>query len=100
MLQGNASFDATLAAAAGEDDALASELRRVFIESVQRQIDLLERARCDGNWNVAATRLRGLGLTFHATELTALAQTALDGAPGDPAVRRELREWTAQFASQ
>ncbi|MFN7159490.1 MAG: Hpt domain-containing protein, partial [Erythrobacter cryptus] len=50
-------LDATLAAAAGDDAALMRELRQAFLESAARQLDLLKRARCDGNWHVAAMRL-------------------------------------------
>ena len=56
-------LDATIAAAAGEDAALLSELRMAFAESLARQIDLLRRARCDGNWTVAAMRLRNVSST-------------------------------------
>jgi HPt (histidine-containing phosphotransfer) domain-containing protein len=52
-------LDATLAAAAGSDAALLRELRSAFIESATQQLDLLRRARCDGNWHVAAMRLKG-----------------------------------------
>ena len=61
-----AEFDATLAAAAGDDPALLAELRAAFLESLAQQTDLLGRARCDGNWEVAALRLKGLGSSFHA----------------------------------
>ena len=90
-------LDATIAAAAGEDRALLSELRTVFAESLARQIDLLRRARCDGNWNVAAMRLKGLGASFHAPELIRLADLALDGAPGEPAVIRDLERFAGEF---
>ncbi|HEY6817692.1 MAG TPA: Hpt domain-containing protein, partial [Croceibacterium sp.] len=52
MVQAVGDFDATLAAAAGEDHELFVELRAAFIGSLERQIDLLRRARCDGNWHV------------------------------------------------
>lgn len=90
-------FDATLAAAAGEDAALLRELRAAFVESLTHQVDLLRRARCDGNWEVAAMRLRGLGATFHAPELVELAEQALEGAPGEPGVLRRLDRLCAQF---
>jgi len=90
-------FDATLAAAAGEDADLLRELRAVFVESLTQQIDLLRRARCDGNWEVAAMRLKGLGASFHAPELVRLAQQALDGAPGEPGVLRKLDLLCAEF---
>ena len=66
MAFSNGHLDATFAAAAGEDAELFAELRAVFAESLNRQIDLLRRARCDGNWAVAAMRLKGLGASFHA----------------------------------
>jgi hypothetical protein len=90
-------FDATLAAAAGEDAALLRELRAAFVESLAQQVDLLRRARCDGNWEIAAMRLRGLGATFHSPELVRLAEQALDGAPGEPGVLRRLDRLCAQF---
>lgn len=91
-------FDATLAAAAGDDPALLSELRAAFVESLTQQIDLLRRARCDGNWHVAAMRLRGLGASFRAPELVRLAEQALDGAPGEPGVLRKLDRLCGEFA--
>ncbi|TIX50003.1 Hpt domain-containing protein [Alteraurantiacibacter aquimixticola] len=84
-------FEATLAAAAGQDAQLRAELLAGFLESMNKQIDLLQRARCDGNWEVAAMRLRGLGTSFHSPQLTSLSEQALDGAPGDPSVLRKLR---------
>lgn len=94
-----ADFDATLAAAAGEDMALLAELRCAFVESLASQIDLLKRARCDGNWEVAALRLKGLGSSFHAPELVKLADQALEGAPGEPAVVRKLVALCERFTS-
>ena len=75
-------LDATLAAAAGDDPQLFAELRGAFAESLARQIDLLGRARCDGNWHVAAMRLKGLAASFHADPLIVLAEEALEAAPG------------------
>jgi hypothetical protein len=92
-------LDATLAAAAGEDAALFAELRAAFIESLERQIDLLRRARCDGNWQVAAMRLRGLAASFHAEPLLALADEALDCAPGEPGVVRRLQAFLDEFSA-
>ena len=60
MAYESAGLDATLAAAAGDDPALFHELRTAFLDSVSRQIDLLGRARCDGNWRISAMRLKGL----------------------------------------
>ena len=91
-------LDATLAAAAGEDAALFAELRESFIDSLSRQVDLLRRARCDGNWEVAAMRLKGLAASFHAEPLMALAEEALAGVPGDPRVVRNLQAFLNDFA--
>ena len=93
-------FDATLAAAAGDDLALLEELRAAFVESMEQQIDLLRRARCDGNWEVAAQRLKSLGSSFRAPELVELAENALTGAPGEPAVIRKLTALCDRFAAR
>jgi HPt (histidine-containing phosphotransfer) domain-containing protein len=91
-------LDATIAAAAGEDPVLFSELRQAFTESLDRQIDLLRRSRCDGNWQMAALRIKGLAASFHAEALILLAEEALDGAPGDPAVIRRIQTFRDEFA--
>jgi hypothetical protein len=90
-------FDATIAAAAGEDPALLAELRDAFRDSLERHLDLLKRARCDGNWTVAAQRLRSLAASFHASELVDLAGEAIDGAPGDPSVVRRIELFRDRF---
>lgn len=92
-------LDATLSAAAGADAALFSELRQVFAESVARQLDLLRRSRCDGNWEMAALRLKGLAASFHAENLIALAEDALAGAPGDPVVLRQIQAFLDDFSA-
>jgi hypothetical protein len=92
-------FDSTLAAAAGDDPVLQSELRAAFADSLARQVDLLGRSRCDGNWQVAALRLRGLAASFHAGELVELADEALSGAPGEPGVIRRLRARAEAFSA-
>ncbi len=92
------SLDATLAAAAGEDAALFAELRQAFSESLTRQVDLLRRSRCDGNWQVAAMRLKGLAASFHAEQLALMADEALEGAPGEPGIVRRLEEFVTDFA--
>ncbi|MFZ1741960.1 MAG: Hpt domain-containing protein [Pontixanthobacter sp.] len=99
MLYENGSLDATLAAAAGEDAALMAELRSVFAESLARQIDLLKRSRCDGNWNMAAQRLKGLAASFHADELISLADAALETVPSDRAVIRKLEAFHTKFTA-
>ncbi|MDE8654180.1 Hpt domain-containing protein [Novosphingobium album (ex Liu et al. 2023)] len=92
-------LEATLAAAAGEDPELFAELRAAFLESVTRQIDLLARARCDGNWHVAAMRLRGLAASFQADHLLAIAEQVLEAAPGEPTVIRRLKTWLDEFSA-
>lgn len=91
MAYADGDLDATLAAAAGDDPVLFCELRQAFAESIARQIDLLRRARCDGNWQVAALRLKGLAASFHAETLIELADEAVESAPGDPVVVRRLQ---------
>jgi len=90
-------LDATLAAAAGDDAALNAELRDLFGESVARQVNLLSRARCDGNWRVAAMRLKGLAASFQAEALIELADEALEAAPGEPTVVRNLNRFLDEF---
>ena len=97
MAYDNGALDATLAAAAGDNAALMRELRGAFLESAARQLDLLKRARCDGNWNVAAMRLKGLAASFHAEELLAAAEHALNCAPGEPHAVREIEAVLARF---
>ena len=92
-------LEATLAAAAGGDATLFEELRATFAESVARQVDLLERARCDGNWVVAAMRLKGLAASFHSNALHDLAEEALYAAPGEPTVVRRLKVFVAEFSA-
>ncbi len=92
-------LDETLAAAAGDDPVLFAELRAAFAESLARQIDLLRRARCDGNWHVAALRLKGLAASFHAAPLIDLAEEALDAAPGEPSVVRRLQRFHDEFVA-
>ena len=97
MAQENGALDATLAAAAGGDVTLFAELRTAFVESMMLQVDLLRRARCDGNWNLAAMRLKGLGASFHADRLVSLADEALEAAPGEPVVVRKLEKLIDEF---
>ena len=92
-------LEATIAAAAGGDPELFAELRASYAESVARQIDLLARARCDGNWHVAAMRLKGLAASFHSSSLLELAEEALDAAPGEPVVIRHLRTYLDEFSA-
>ena len=80
-----------LAAAVGDDSALIADLRVAFLESANRQVDLLGRARCDANWELAAWRLKGLAASSGLTALIILADEAAAAAPGDPRVLRKLR---------
>lgn len=93
-------LEATLAAAAGDDPALLRDLRGAFIESAQRQLDLLKRSRCDGNWNVAAMRLKGLAASFHAEDLLNAAELALASAPGEPAAIRDIERVLTRFSGR
>ena len=83
-------LNASLAAAVGADGELMAELKTAFVESIARQLDLLGRSRCDANWGIAASRLKSIAASFGARDLIALADEALDGAPGDPVVLRKI----------
>ena len=91
-------LNASLAAAVGTDGELMAELRAAFIESAGRQLDLMGRARCDANWVIAASRLKSLAASFGAAGLVALADEALDGAPGDPVVLKKIAGAIDDFA--
>jgi HPt (histidine-containing phosphotransfer) domain-containing protein len=91
-------LNASLAAAVGSDPELMRELRSAFLDSAARQLDLMGRARCDANWAISASRLKSVAASFGVTGLVALADEALDGAPGDPVVLRKLAAAIADFA--
>jgi hypothetical protein len=99
MVYDPGALNASLAAAVGTDAALMGELRAAFVESAARQLDLMGRARCDANWEYAASRLKSLGGSFGAVNLMGLAEEALNGAPGDPVVLRKLRTAIEDFAT-
>ena len=90
MAYDSGALNASLAAAVGSDPALMAELRTAFVESAARQLDLMGRSRCDANWELAASRLKSLAGSFGAVGLMALADEALDGAPGDPVVLKKI----------
>ena len=92
------SLNAALVAAGGDDVALIDDLRRAFVDSAERQIDLLSRSRCDANWQLAAWRLHGLCASFGVTSMIALAEEAEHGAPGDPRVIKHLRGALARLS--
>ena len=93
-------LNASLAAAVGMDNLLMGELREAFVESAARQIDLMGRARCDANWQFAASRLKSLAASFGAVGLMELADEAISGAPGDPVVLRQIRGAIEDFAGR
>lgn len=84
-------LNAALAAAVGDDGTLIGDLRVAFMESAERHVDLLSRARCDANWALSAWRLKGLAASFGLVDLIALADEAAASAPGDPRILRQLR---------
>ena len=98
MARESGALDAAISAAAGDDPVLARELRATFVSSLTSQIDLLHRARCDGNWQVAARRLHGLVASFHEAALAKLAGEARDGVPGDSAILRQITRYAEKFA--
>lgn len=99
MVYDPGALHASLAAAVGSDGALMAELRAAFVESASRQRDLMGRARCDANWQLAAERLKSLAASFGAAGLLALADEAIEGAPGDPVVLRRIDTAIAAFRS-
>ena len=92
-------LNAVLAAAVGEDVGLIADLRSAFLDSARCQLDLLERARCDANWQLAAWRLKGLCASFGVMGMIALADEAEQAAPGDPRVLRRLRTMLDSLAA-
>jgi hypothetical protein len=91
-------LNAALAAAVGNDGALVDELRAAFLESAMRQHDLMGRSRCDANWVIAASRLKSVAASFNVTGLVALADEALEGAPGDPVILRKIGQALDSFS--
>jgi hypothetical protein len=91
-------LNASLAAAVGYDSLLMGELRLAFLESAERQRDLMGRSRCDANWRLAASRLGSLAASFGAVGLMELADEALQGAPGDPVILRRIGAAIDDFA--
>ncbi len=98
MAYDSGALNASLAAAVGSDFELMAELRTAFVESAARQLDLMGRSRCDANWELAASRRKSLAASFGAVGLIALADEALDGAPGDPVVLRKVAAAIEDFA--
>jgi hypothetical protein len=84
-------LEASVAAAVGDDDALAQDLRTAFFEGIQYHADLLSRSRCDANWEISAHRLKGLAASFGAIGLMKAADFALESVPGDPVALRKVK---------
>ncbi|MGV7120905.1 Hpt domain-containing protein [Sphingopyxis sp. 550A] len=83
-------LDRYISAAVGDDPVAARELRLSFAAGARELADLMRRSRCDANWHVAAERLKSLAATFGIIPLIQLAEAAMDGVPGDPAVLRDI----------
>ncbi len=83
-------LDRFLSSAIGDDAAMAMDLRAVFADSAHELADLMRRSRCDANWHMAALRLKSLAATFGVISLIELAEGAMAGVPGDPAVLRDI----------
>ncbi|OYY90003.1 MAG: Hpt domain-containing protein [Sphingomonas sp. 28-66-16] len=84
-------IDAALVAAVGDEPALIAELRMAFLDSAQRSLDLLEHADSVDDWRAAALRLKGLGASFGAIRLMALADETSDLPVGDKRALQRLR---------
>ena len=84
-------LEAFVVAAVGDDDDLAKDLRSAFFEGIHHHADLLNRSRCDANWEMSAYRLKGLAASFRATGLMKAANFALESAPGDPVALRKVK---------
>lgn len=98
MVYDPGALNASLAAAVGSDGKLMAELRQAFLESAARQADLMGRSRCDANWHLSASKLKGLAASFGAVGMMEIAEEALAGAPGDPVVLRKLKSAIDDFA--
>ncbi|MEZ5656765.1 MAG: Hpt domain-containing protein [Sphingobium sp.] len=84
-------FNAALEAAVGDDFALVHDLRRAFLESADRQIDMLERAADESGWHLALHRLKGLCSSFGVVHMIALVDEAQTVDAGDKKMLGRLR---------
>lgn len=91
-------LNAALAAAVGDDVALVHDLRRAFLESADRQIDLLERADDEAAWHLVLYRLKGLCGSFGVVHMIALVEEAQKADAGDARSLRRLRSALAALA--
>ncbi|APG62605.1 Hpt domain-containing protein [Sphingorhabdus lutea] len=92
-------FENSLKAASGDDAKLFAELRQAFVDSANRQLDLMTRSRCDANWHHSALRLHGIAASFGAISVMELADEASQGAPGDPVILRKLNAAITEILS-
>lgn len=84
-------IEATLAAAVGDEPGLIAELRAAFRDGAERALDAMTRAADEPAWREAAWRLKGLGASFGAVRLMALASEAADRPCGDVRMLQRLR---------
>jgi len=84
-------LDQALSAVVGDDPLLIHDLRRAFLESADRQIDMAARARDEAGWKQALWRLRGLSGSFGIVAMIALVDEAERAKPGDARALRRLR---------
>lgn len=86
MKQSHAEFEQALAAAIGDEPALALDLAGAFREGVLAYRDAMAAARDARSWTAAAARIEGLAASFCARDLMVAAAAARIAVPGDPAI--------------
>lgn len=79
-----------LLAAVGDSPELIAELRAAFVQSLERQLQVLATAPTADVWVDAAHRLRGLAASFGADEVMDAAAHAVHCRPGDRATLASL----------
>jgi len=92
-------LDMALTAVVGDDPLLIHDLRRAFLESADRQIDMASRARDEAAWKQALWRLRGLSGSFGILPMIALAEEAEHARPGDAKMLKRLRAVLEELAA-
>lgn len=83
-------LDWTVAAAVGDDPALAAELRAAFVESALIAQAAMRCCAAEDDWIEAAQRMKGLAASFGALRLMAVAEAATTIPPGDPGLLRRM----------
>lgn len=91
-------LNAAIEAAVGDDLALVHDLRRAFLESADRQIDLLARSADESAWQLALHRLKGLCASFGVVHMIALVEEAQNVVPGDAKMIRRMRSALSTLA--